>query len=95
MAKLKFKPARLLKQAFFFFVGALITGLGAVFMDRFLQHFIPRNFAAAFGVGIAIFVSLTVLKFFKHPPFWMKRSPPILLGFCAGLGVYVARTWLR
>ena len=95
MAKSKFKLAGLFKQVLFFVVGALITGLGAVFADRFLQHFIPRNFAAAIGVGLAILVSLSVLKFFKHPPFWMKRTSPVLIGFCAALGVYVSKVWLH
>ncbi len=94
MAKSKFKPQLLLKQLFFFVVGALLTGFFTVFFAKFLGAFIPKHLAVALGVGSAVALTLWLTQLVKSPPFLLKGTSPLIAGFCAALGVHVSRTWL-
>ena len=94
MAKSKFKPAVLLKQALFFLLGAVLTGFLTVFFAKFLGHFISHHFAVALGVGIAVALTLWLTQLVKNPPFLLKGTSPLIAGFCAALGVHISRVWL-
>jgi hypothetical protein len=96
MAKAKFKlhSVYLAKQLLFFVVGALLTGFLTVFFAKFLGHYIPQSLAVALGVGSAVALTLWITQWMKNPPFLLKGVSPLIAGFCAALGVHVARTWL-
>ena len=94
MAKSKFKPAVLLKQALFFLLGAVLTGFLTVFFAKFLGHFIGQHFADALCVGIAVALTLWLTQLVKNPPFLLKGTSPLIAGFCAALGVHISRVWL-
>ena len=94
MAKSKFKPAVLLKQALFFLLGAVLTGFLTVFFAKFLGHFISQHFAVALGVGIAVALTLWLTQLVKNPPFLLKGTSPLIAGFCAALGVHISKVWL-
>ena len=94
MAKSKFKPAVLLKQALFFLLGAVLTGFLTVFFAKFLGHFINQHFADALCVGIAVALTLWLTQLVKNPPFLLKGTSPLIAGFCAALGVHISRVWL-
>jgi hypothetical protein len=93
--KSAFRPAALARRAVFFVAGALLTGCLAVFLHAVLALYIPRHFAASIGVGAAVAITLWLLRLAKHPPLLLRTVPPLLAGFCAGLGVHIARLWLR
>ena len=40
-------------------------------------------------------VTFWLLRFLKHPPMFLKNVHPLAAGLCAGLGVHIARFWLR
>jgi hypothetical protein len=46
-------------------------------------------------VGIAVAVTFWLLRLLKHPPLLLRDVPPLAAGICAGLGVHIARFWLR
>ena len=94
MAKLKFKPAVLLKQALFFLLGAVLTGFLTVFFAKFLGHYLSQHFAVALGVGIAVALTLWLTQLVKNPPFLLKGTSPLIAGFCAALGVHISKVWL-
>jgi hypothetical protein len=94
MAKKKWRPANLLKQVLFFLLGALLTGFLTVALAKWLGRYIGAHFAAVLGVGLAVAITLWVTQLVKNPPFLLKGASPLIAGFCAGLGVHVARTWL-
>jgi hypothetical protein len=91
----RLRPAVLLRRLLFFVAGALLTGFLAVFLDAVLAIYIPRHFAMSLAVGIAVASTLWLLKLAKHPPLLLARVPPLAAGLCAGLGVHIARLWLR
>ena len=91
----RLRPAVLLRRLLFFVAGALLTGFLAVFLDAVLAIYIPRHFAMSLAVGIAVASTLWLLKLAKHPPLLLKHVPPLAAGLCAGLGVHIARLWLR
>jgi hypothetical protein len=93
--KSAFRPAALARRAAFFVAGALLTGFLAVFLNAVLALYIPRHFAASIAVGTAVAITLWLLRLAKHPPLLLRTVPPLLAGFCAGLGVHIARIWLR
>lgn len=95
MAKKKWKPATLLRRAFFFIVGSLLIGFLIVLYERVLFLYLPKHFSVSLGVGLAVATGLWLMKLIKHPPFMMKNVSPLVAGFCAGLGVHLARFWLR
>jgi hypothetical protein len=95
MAKKKWKPATLARRAFFFVLGSLLIGLFIIFFERLLSWYLPKHFSVSLGVGLAVAAGLWLMKLVKHPPFMMKNVSPLVAGFCAGLGVHLARFWLR
>jgi hypothetical protein len=90
-----FRPAAIARRALFFVAGALLTGFLAVFLNAVLAIYIPRHFAMSIAVGVAVAATLWVLKLAKHPPLLLRNVPPLAAGLCAGLGVHIARLWLR
>jgi hypothetical protein len=93
--KRAFHPAALARRALFFLAGVLMTGFLAVFLNAVLALYIPRHFAMSLAVGAAVAATLWLLRLARHPPLLLKDVPPLLAGFCAGLGVHIARLWLR
>ena len=47
------------------------------------------------AVGLAVAVTFWLLGLLKHPPMFLKNVHPLAAGLCAGLGVHIARFWLR
>jgi hypothetical protein len=94
MARKKWKPAILLRKAFFIVAGALLTGFLTVFFVKFLGHYLSEHFAVSIGVGLAVAITLWMTQLVRHPPFLLKGTSPLVAGFCAALGVHVARVWL-
>jgi hypothetical protein len=95
MARRKWRSARLLKGAFFFVAGSLLVGFLTIFFERFFGFYVPKHFSVSLGVGLAVATVLWLLRLVKHPPLLMKNVPPLVAGFCAGLGVHLARFWLK
>ena len=91
----KLRPAVLARRAFFFVAGSLLLGFLAVFLNAVLAIYIPRHFAVSLAVGIAVTVTFWLLRLAKHPPLLLRNVPPLAAGLCAGLGVHIARLWLR
>jgi len=91
----KLKPAVLLRKVFFFIAGSLLIGFCIIFYERLLSWYLPKHFSVSLGVGLAVATGLWLLKLVKHPPFILKNVSPLVAGFCAGLGVHLARFWLR
>ncbi|MDX2220433.1 MAG: hypothetical protein SF172_15560 [Burkholderiales bacterium] len=91
----KWKPANLFKRAFFFVVGSLLIGLLIVVFEKLLALHLPKHFSVSIGVGLGVAVGVAVMKLVKQPPLFMKNVSPWVAGFCAGLGVHLARFWLR
>jgi hypothetical protein len=93
--KSAFRPAALARRAAFFVAGALLTGFLAVFLNAVLAIYVPPHLAASVAVGAAVAITLSLLRLAKHPPLLLRTVPPLLAGLCAGLGVHIARLWLR
>ncbi len=91
----KWKPAHLLRRAFFFVAGSLLVGFLIILFERLLALYLPKHFSVSLGVGLAVAVGLWVMKLVKHPPLFMRSVSPWVAGFCAGMGVHLARVWLR
>jgi hypothetical protein len=89
------KLAALARRAFFFVAGSLMVGLLAVFLNAVLAIYLPRHFAVSIAVGVAVAVTFWLLKLVKHPPLLLRNVPPLAAGLCAGLGVHIARLWLK
>ena len=95
MARREWRPAIILRRAFFFLLGSLLVGFLALFLDQLLRIYLPRQFSVSLAVGLAVAITFWVLKLMKHPPLFLKRVHPLAAGLCAGLGVHIARTWLK
>ena len=91
----KWKPAVFLRRAFFFVLGSLLVGFLAVLFQQSLGLYLPRHFAVSLAVGLAVAATFWLLGLLKHPPMFLKNVHPLAAGFCAGLGVHIARFWLR
>ena len=91
----RLKPAALARRAFFFVAGALFTGFLTVFLNAVMALYLPRGVAMPLAVGIAVAATLWLLRLAKHPPLFLRNVPPLAAGLCAGLGVHIARLWLR
>jgi len=89
------RPAVLARRAFFFVAGSLLVGCLAVFLNAVLALYIPRHFAVSLAVGLAVAITFWLLRLAKHPPLLLRNVPPLAAGLCAGLGVHIARLWLR
>ncbi|MBL8514636.1 MAG: hypothetical protein JNJ55_11655 [Betaproteobacteria bacterium] len=95
MAKARWSVKRLLWQASFFLLGALLTGFLTVFFAKFLGHYIGNHWAVVSAVGLGVSLTLWVSQLLKQPPFILKGTSPFIAGLCAALGVHVSRTWLN
>ena len=93
--KRAWKPAVLARRLLFFVAGVLMTGFLAVFLNAVLALYIPRHFAMSIAVGVAVTATLWLLRLARHPPLLLRNVHPLAAGFCAGLGVHIARLWLR
>jgi hypothetical protein len=91
----KLRPAVLARRAFFFVAGSLLVGFLAVFLNAVFAIYIPRHFAVSLAVGVAVAVTFWLLRLAKHPPILLRNVPPLAAGLCAGLGVHIARLWLK
>ena len=91
----KWKPAIFLRRAFFFVLGSLLVGFLAVFFQQSLGLYLPRHVAVSLAVGLAVALTFWFLKLMKHPPMLLKGVHPLAAGLCAGLGVHIARFWLK
>ena len=91
----KLKPAAIARRVFFFVAGSLMVGFLAVFLNAVLDDYMPRHFAMSIAVGVAVAVTFWLLKLVKHPPLLLRNVPPLAAGLCAGLGVHIARLWLK
>ena len=81
-------------QILFVLVGALLTGFLTVFFAKFLARYISGAIAAPLAVGLGVSLTLWFTQLLKRPPFLLSGTSPLIAGFCAALGVYIARTWL-
>ena len=91
----RFKLAPIARRVFFFVAGSLFAGFLAIFLNAVLDDFLPRHFAVSIAVGVAVAATLWLLRFAKHPPLLLRNVPPIAAGLCAGLGVHIARLWIK
>ena len=91
----RLKPAVLARRFFFFVAGSLLVGFLAVFLNAVLAIYIPRHFAVSLAVGVSVAVTFSLLRLVKHPPMFLKHVHPLAAGLCAGLGVHIARLWIR
>jgi len=91
----KLKAGALARRAFFFVAGSLFLGFLAVFLNAVLALYMPRHFSMSIAVGVSVAATLWLLRLFKHPPLLIGKVPPLAAGLCAGLGVHIARLWLR
>jgi hypothetical protein len=89
------RPKVLARRAFFAVAGSLLMGILAVVLEVALREFLPRHASVSLAVGLAVAITFWLLRFLKHPPMFLKNVHPLAAGLCAGLGVQVARLWLR
>ena len=91
----RLKPAPIVRRVLLFVASSLFAGFLAVFLNAVLNDFIPRHWAVSIAVGISVTVTFWLLRFMKHPPLLLRNVPPLAAGLCAGLGVHIARLWIR
>ncbi|HET7729017.1 MAG TPA: hypothetical protein VFK48_03195 [Usitatibacter sp.] len=91
----KLKLSALARRAFFFVAGSLLVGFLAVFLNAVLALYVPRQVSVSLAVGIAVAVTFWLLRLLKHPPLLLRNVPPLAAGLCAGLGVHIARFWIK
>jgi hypothetical protein len=91
----RLRVAVIARRAFFFVAGSLRVGFLAVFLEAMLRIYIPRHFSVSLAVGVSVAVTFWLLKLLKHPPLLLRNVPPLAAGLCAGLGVHIARLWLK
>ena len=91
----KWTPAVLLRRAAFFILGSLLAGFLTIFLEAVLGLYLPRHFSVSIAVGVAVAATLWLLRLLKHPPVLLRNVSPVAAGLCAGLGVHIARFWLR
>ena len=76
-------------------LGSLLVGFLAVIAEQALGLYLPRHFAVSIAVGLAVAATFWILRLAKHPPMLLRGVHPLAAGLCAGLGVHIARLWLR
>jgi hypothetical protein len=91
----RLKLAAIARRLFFFVAGSLLLGFLAVFLNAVLGIYMPRHFSISLAVGISVAITFWLLRLLKHPPLFLRNVPPLAAGLCAGLGVHIARFWLR
>jgi hypothetical protein len=93
--KKRLTPGALALRLFFFVAGSLLVGFLTVFIEAELGVYLPRHFSVSLAVGIAVAVTFWLLKLLKHPPMFLRNVSPLAAGLCAGLGVHIAKLWLK
>ena len=93
--KKRLKPADIALRLFFFVAGSLMVGFLTVFLEAELGVYLPRHFSVSLAVGLAVAVTFWLLQLLKHPPMLLRNVSPWAAGLCAGLGVHIARIWLK
>ena len=93
--KKRLTPAAIALRIFFFVAGSLLVGFLTVFLQAELGVYLPRHFSVSLAVGIAVAVTFWLLRLLKHPPMFLKDVHPLAAGLCAGMGVHIARVWLK
>ena len=93
--KKRLTPGALALRLFFFVAGSLLVGFLTVFIEAELGVYLPRHFSVSLAVGIAVAVTFWLLKLLKHPPMFLRNVSPWAAGLCAGLGVHIAKLWLK
>jgi hypothetical protein len=91
----RLRPWVIARRVFFFVAGSLLVGFLAVFLQAMLHLYMPRHFSVSIAVGVSVTVTFWLLKLVKHPPLLLRNVSPLVAGFCAGLGVHIARLWLK
>ena len=91
----RLKAAAVARRVLLFVAGSLFLGFLAVFLHAVLNHYLPRHFAISIAVGVSVAVTLWLLRLLKHPPLFLRNVPPLAAGLCAGLGVHIARLWIK
>ena len=91
----KWTAAAIARRVFFFVLGSLLVGFLAVYLQQALGVYLPRHFSVSLAVGLAVALTFWLLKLMKHPPLFLRNVHPLAAGLCAGLGVHIARFWLR
>ncbi len=93
--KKRLTPGGIALRIFFFVAGSLMVGCLTVFLDAELGVYLPRHFSVSIAVGAAVAITFWLLRLLKHPPMLLKDVHPLAAGLCAGMGVHIARLWLR
>jgi hypothetical protein len=93
--KKRLTPGAIALRIFFFVAGSLLVGFLTVFLEAELGVYLPRHFSVSLAVGLAVAVTFWLLRLVKHPPMFLKDVHPLAAGLCAGLGVHIARIWLK
>jgi len=93
--KKRLTPGGIALRIFFFVAGSLMVGWLTVFLDAELGLYMPRHFSVSIAVGAAVAITFWLLRLLKHPPMFLKDVHPLAAGLCAGMGVHIARLWLR
>ena len=91
----RLKPGDIALRIFLFVAGSLLIGFLTVFIDAELGVYLPRHFSVSLGVGLAVGITFWLLRLLKHPPLLLRNVSPLAAGLCAGLGVHIARFWLK
>jgi len=91
----RLNPAVIARRVFFFVAGSLLVGFLTVFLEAILHLYMPRHFSVSLAVGLSVTVTFWLLKLVKHPPLLLRNVSPLAAGLCAGLGVHIARLWLK
>ena len=91
----RLKPGDIALRIFLFVAGSLMIGFLTVFIDAELGVYLPRHFSVSLGVGLAVGITFWLLRLLKHPPLLLRNVSPLAAGLCAGLGVHIARFWLK
>ena len=93
--KKRLKPADIVLRVLLLVASSLLVGFLTVFIEAELGLYLPRHLSVSIGVGVAVAVTFWLLRLLKHPPLFLRDVPPLAAGLCAGIGVHIARTWLR
>jgi hypothetical protein len=93
--KKRLTPGGIALRIFFFVAGSLMVGWLTVFLNAELGVYMPRHFSVSIAVGAAVAITFWLLRLLKHPPMFLKDVHPLAAGLCAGMGVHIARLWLR
>ena len=93
--KKRLTPAGIAIRILLFVAASLLVGFLTVFLEAELGVFLPRHFSVSIAVGLSVAATFWLLGLLKHPPMLLKNVHPLAAGLCAGLGVHIARLWLR